>query len=140
LRTFALVAAALVLVPCAAAKGRMSLTLGDSAPTAGRSFAIVLTMEGPVDSAAHVRVIAVAPGRSAVEVAGVLSGGFAATASDRFPADGFAIELKHAGPRTWHASAKLPRAGLWHLVVPNWGGAPGYATPPPIDRTIRVSR
>jgi hypothetical protein len=48
------------------------------------------------------------------------------------------VELTRHGA-TWRGVVRFRRAGRWLLVVPNWG-APGYALPPPVVRSVRVAR
>ena len=52
---------------------------------------------------------------------------------------GFLVSMKRSGARTWRAQLRFPRAGRWHLIVPNWC-APGYAAALPIDRVITVRK
>ena len=49
----------------------------------------------------------------------------------------FEPRLRRTGPKTYTATVRFPRGGLWRLIVPNWG-APGSASPPPVDRRVRV--
>jgi hypothetical protein len=49
----------------------------------------------------------------------------------------FEPRLRRIGSKTYVATVRFPRGGRWRLIVPNWG-APGSASPPPVDRAIRV--
>ena len=49
----------------------------------------------------------------------------------------FDVRLLRTGPKTYKATVRFPRGGRWRLIVPNWG-APGSASPPPVDRALRV--
>jgi hypothetical protein len=49
----------------------------------------------------------------------------------------FEPRLQRTGPKTYTATFRFPRGGTWRLIVPNWG-APGSASPPPVDRKVRV--
>lgn len=49
----------------------------------------------------------------------------------------FEARLHRIGPKTFRAIVRFPRGGRWRLIVPNWG-APGSASPPPVDHAVRV--
>jgi hypothetical protein len=124
-----------VLAPPAGAKGRMTLTLGDSTPGVGQRITVVLRLDAAPKP--QVMVIAVAPGRSWYDVVGVATGQSQIARAD-LPRDGFRVDLSHVASDRWRAYVSFPRRGHWRLVVPNWGGVPGIAIPPPIMRTISV--
>jgi hypothetical protein len=113
----------------------MTLSLGDSSPQVGQPITVLLRLE--TTSKPEVMVIAVAPGRSWYDVVGVATGQSRIARAD-LPRDGFRVDLTHVGSDRWRAYVSFPRRGDWRLVVPNWGGVPGFAIPPPIMRTIRV--
>ncbi len=129
-------AAALVLVPTAGAKFRMTMTLGDSTPRAGHAFTVVVRTERSLPENDWLRLIAVAPGASLYDVIGVVTGD-SSLAQANIPHDGFEIKLVRTAPNRWRAFARLPRAGRWRLVVPN-GTHAGFMYPPPIVRAVSV--
>ena len=49
----------------------------------------------------------------------------------------FEPRLRRVGPKLFAATVRFPRGGLWRLIVPNWGPN-GSASPPPVDRAVRV--
>jgi hypothetical protein len=49
----------------------------------------------------------------------------------------FEPRLRRVGPRTLTATVRFPHGGRWRLIVPNWG-APGSASPPPVDKAVNV--
>ena len=129
--------ALLVLAPSTAAKARMSLVVGDASPAVGQPTTLVLRMElaqGHTD----VMVVAVAPGHGWYDVVGTVTG-HSSRAHARIPRDGFRVRLTRVAADRWRAFVSFPRPGRWLLVVPNWGGVPGFAIPPPIMRPVRVS-
>jgi hypothetical protein len=129
----------LALAPAAGAKGRMTLALGDSSPAVGQPITVSLRVEFTLERDATVRVAAVAPGASMYDVIATVTHTLAGGPAARTPHDGFGVELRRVAQHRWRAFVRFPRAGRWQLVVPNWGGAPGYAMPPPIVRDVRVS-
>jgi hypothetical protein len=140
MRALVVLAIALLFAPAAAAKGKMSLALGDPSPATTQRVTVALQMETTVGPNAHVFVIAVAPGRNMYDLMSKLTQPPSpVNESVRIPRDGFGVDLKQTGPHRWRAFVRFPRAGTWQLVVPNWGGAPGYAMPPPIVRRVVVS-
>ena len=136
MRALAVLAAALMLAPAAAAKGKMTLVLGDSTPAVGQRITVLLRMADRVPKP-HVVVVAVAPGRDWYDVVGVVTGQSRIARAD-IPKDGFGIELEHVGGDRWRAFVSFTRPGRWQLAVPNWGGATGFAVPPPILRSVAV--
>ena len=131
---FALVALVLGLAPAAGAKVEISLAVGDSTP-AVRQPVRVLVRSGralPYD----LKLIAVAPGKSWYDVVGVVTGDSRIAKAD-IPHDGFAVTLTRVAPNRWRGLVSFPRAGRWHLIVPN--GAPhGFMIPPPVMRPVVV--
>jgi hypothetical protein len=115
----------------------MTMSLGDSSPNVGQPITVVLRLD--TVSKPQVMVIAVAPGRGWYDVVGVATGQSRIARAD-LPRDGFRVDLTHVGGDRWRAYVSFPRRGDWRLVVPNWGGVPGIAIPPPIMRTISVGR
>ena len=75
------------------------------------------------------RLIAVAPGKSWFDVVGKVTGD-ASNVHASIPHDGFEVKVKRTGPYTWRAVVRLPRVGIWRLVVPN-GTHLGFMVPPP---------
>lgn len=127
---------ALCLAPVASAKFKMWLTVGDSTPRIGQSTTVVLHAERALDY--DLKLIAVAPGKSWFDVVGRVTGD-ASSAQASIPRDGFAVPVVRVAPNRWRAFVKFPRPGRWRLVIPN--GAPtGFAIPPPVVRTVVVSR
>ena len=132
-----LVVAAGVLAPAAFAKFRMTMALGDSTPAAGRPCTVVVRTEQAIPSDDFIKLNAVAPGKGWYDVVGRVTGDSSIAQAD-IPHDGFQIELRRTGPKTWRAFARLPRPGRWRLVVPNFGSH-GFMIPPPLMRWVRVS-
>ena len=126
----------LVLAPAAGAKGRMTLTLGDATPAVGQKLSVLLRMQA-AGTPAKALVVAVAPNEGWYDVVGTVTGA-SSSAHANIPHDGFGVELRHVGGDRWRAHVSFPRRGNWQLVVPNWGGAPGFAIPPPITRIVKV--
>ena len=129
----------LVLASQADAKGKMTLTLGDSSPAVAQRITVSLRMEFTVKPSASVRLVAVAPGASMYDMLSFVTQPPSASPRAQIPRDGFSFELARVAPHRWRAFVSFPRTGKWLLVVPNWGGSPGYAMPPPIVRQLRVS-
>jgi hypothetical protein len=121
--------AALSIAPAVLAKGRISVTLGDSTPRVGQPFTVSVRTDFVVPRGDWLRLIAVAPGKGWYDVVGTVTGD-SSLAHANVPHDGFEIELARVGPRQWRAVARLPRAGRWRLVVPN-GTHVGFMIPPP---------
>ena len=125
---------ALCLVPSASAKFKLTLALGDSTPAVRQPFTVVLLAD--VKLAHELRLIAVAPGRGWYDVVGTVTGA-SGTAHATIPRDGFEIRLTRVTPSRWRGILRLPRAGRWLLVVPNWAPV-GFAIPPPLTKTVAV--
>ena len=129
MRRVALLAlAALVLAPAAAAKGRLTVRVSDTTPAAGQQLPVDVRTGWVVAADDWLRLIAVAPGRTWVDVVPAVFGSSSARAS--LPHDGFEITMKRIAPKHWRALVRLPRTGRWRLVVPN-GTHVGYMLPPP---------
>jgi hypothetical protein len=120
---------AAIAAPAAFAKGRIAVSLGDRTPRVGQAFTVEVRTDYVVPPADWLRLIAVAPGKSWFDVVGKVSGD-SSTARATIPRDGFEIRLRRVAPRHWRATVRLPRAGLWRLVVPN-GTHVGFMVPPP---------
>jgi hypothetical protein len=131
-----MLATALVTVPTAAAKFKLTLVLGKGSPAAGQAFTVSLRTEIELPPEHDLMLVAVAPGRSRSNVIGTVTGA-SSLADASIPRDGFAIELTRVRPDRWRGIARLPRKGKWQLVVPNWV-ANGYAIPPPLIRVVVV--
>ncbi len=127
---------ALIAVPTAAAKFRMTLVLGKSSPAAGQPFTVSLRTDVELPAEHDLLLVAVAPGRIRSDVLGAVTGASSLTTAV-VPRDGFAIELHRVRADRWRGIARLPRKGRWQLVVPNWGPE-GYAIPPPLVRFVVV--
>jgi hypothetical protein len=137
MKRFALVcviAVALVSVPSASAKFRITLALGDSTPAVRQPFTVVLRTDMKLEH--DLRLIAVAPGKGWYDVVGTVTGD-SSLAHASIPRDGFEIRLTRMAPDRWRGLVRLPRAGRWRLVVPNWAPV-GFAIPPPLMRTVAV--
>jgi hypothetical protein len=134
----AAVLAAALLAPAASAKGKMTLTVADTTPAAGRPVTVVIRYEEVLRPGATIRVIAVAPKRSWYDVVSAVTGG-AGTAQAELPRDGFAVALTRVAPHRWRGVMRFPRPGRWLVVVANYGDAPGFALPPPIRQPVQVS-
>src|SRR5262245_41589560 len=114
----------------------MTLAFGDSSPAVGQPITIVLQTEQVIPEDGGMKLAAVAPGRSIVDVVGVVMGSRVANAA--LPRDGFGISLQRVEPHRWRAFVRFPKAGAWQVVVPNWGPV-GYAIPPPVVRQLHVA-
>ena len=117
--------------PAALAKGRISVVVSDSTPRAGHPFQVLVRTGYVVPANDWLRLIAVAPGKGWYDVVGTVTGD-SSIAHANVPQDGFEIKLVRVGPRTWRAVVRLPRPGLWRLVVPN-GTHLGFMVPPPAE-------
>jgi hypothetical protein len=122
---------ALVAVPSASAKGKLTVRLGDSTPAAGQAFTVYVRTGWVVPANDWLRLIAVAPSNGWQSVVSAALG-YPATSQPKawLPRDGFAAKLVRTGNYTWRAVVTLPRPGRWRLVVPN-GTHAGYMLPPP---------
>jgi hypothetical protein len=122
---------AAVGAPSALAKGRITVSVGDSTPRAGQAFRVTVRTGFVVPANDWLRLIAVAPGKGWYDVVGKVTGD-SAIARASIPRDGFEIKLARVSPRTWRAVVRLPRPGRWRLVVPN-GTHVGFMIPPPAE-------
>jgi len=120
---------AAITAPSAVAKGHIAVRLGNEKPHVGQGFTVYVRTGYPVPAADWLRLIAVAPGKDWYDVVGVVTHD-SKLARATIPHDGFGIPLVRTGELTWRAVVKLPRAGKWRLVVPNFGHA-GFMVPPP---------
>ena len=128
-------ACALVLVAPAEAKFRMRLTVAPAQPRAHELVYVAIRADQSLGRDAVMRLGAVAPGAALMDVVA-----YAAKERTSYPLvlrGSFAVHLRRANASTWRGTLRFPRDGRWRLVVPNWG-APGYAMPPPVVRTVRV--
>jgi hypothetical protein len=114
-----LAAAALVLTPAVEAKFDISLTVEPSRPRAGDPVRVTMRTEVVLPKEHGMRLNAVGPWR------------------DNFGQAFFEPRLVRIGPQAFRAKIRFPYAGRWRLIVPNWG-APGSASPAPVDRPVRV--
>jgi hypothetical protein len=138
-KTLAVAAAvACIAAPVAFAKFRMTMTLGDSTPRANQPFTVIVRTGEAIPPLDYIKLMAVAPGQDWYQVVGTLSGDSSLAHAD-IPHDGFQIKLVRSGPKTWRATARLPRPGRWQLLVPN-GTKNGFMIPPPLVRWVTVSR
>jgi hypothetical protein len=110
---------ALVSAPGAAAKFDISLAVQPPRPFAGDVVRVVIRTDIVLPKKHWMRLNVRGPWR---EQSGH---GF------------FEARLVRTGPRVFTARFRFPYAGRWRLIVPNWG-APGSASPAPVDRPIRV--
>jgi hypothetical protein len=118
----------------------MTMSLGDASPAVGQKITVVLRVANVISKPApQVMVVAVAPGRDWYDVVGTVTGQSRIAHAD-IPRDGFRVDLTHVVGDRWRAYVSFPRPGRWQLIVPNWGGVPGFAIPPPITRPITVGR
>jgi hypothetical protein len=118
-----------IVAPAAFAKGNITVSLGDRTPRVGQAFTVDVRTDFVVPPADWLRLIAVAPNKTWFDVVGRVTGD-SSRARARIPRDGFEITLRRASPKHWRAVVRLPRPGLWRLVVPN-GTHVGFMLPPP---------
>jgi hypothetical protein len=123
--------AAAIAAPQAHAKGRLTVSIADTTPRVGQTFAVALHTGWVVPQNDWLRLIAVAPGKDWYDVVGTVTGD-SAKAHATIPRDGFEIKVKRIAPKRWRALVKLPRPGRWRLVVPN-GTHLGFMVPPPTE-------
>jgi hypothetical protein len=123
------VCVAAIAAPVALAKGRLSVTLGNTTPRVGQPFIVSVRTGWVVPGDDWLRLIAVAPQKDWYQVVGTVTGDSSRTHAN-LPHDGFEIKLVRVGPRNWRAIVRLPRPGRWRLVVPN-GTHFGFMVPPP---------
>jgi len=132
------VAFALAVAPAATAKFRMRLTVAPAQPRAHTVVHVAIRADEPLGHGAVMKLAVVAPGAALMDVVAKVAGqGGSATSYPRVLRDSFAVRLRRVSASTWRGAFRFPGAGSWRLVVPNWG-APGYASPLPLVRSIRV--
>jgi hypothetical protein len=113
------VALALAAAPAAEAKFSMSLTVKPAQPWVKRPVQVIVRTGAVLRHNHGLRLNVVGPWHE--------------THGNIF----FEPRLRRIGPRTFVATVRFPHGGRWRLIVPNWG-APGSASPPPVDRTVKV--
>ena len=119
---------AAIAAPAAFAKGRISVTLGDSTPRVGQSFTVYVRTDYVVPPNDWLRLIAVAPNKNWYDVVGAVTGD-SSIAQANIPHDGFEIRLVRTAPKSARgcpAAASRPLAA----VVPK-GTHLGFMLPPP---------
>jgi hypothetical protein len=140
------VTVALLVVPTAGAKFGLSLRLSERTPQARDRVRVTLEADAH-QGACRMRLVAVAPHVDRdLALEALVNGSAAVFRPDGSlrrvapsPRLGFLVPLRRTGAGTWHGELRFPRAGAWHLVVPNWC-APGIASPRPLDRALTVRR
>src|SRR5262245_38800311 len=138
--------ALLVVVPTASAKFDLSLRLSDDVPRAREPVQVALTAD-PHVGPCRMKLVAVAPRVDRDRALEALVNGSATVYGpgggvrqiEASPRLGLLVHLTRADAGTWRGELRFPRAGAWHLVVPNWC-APGIASPRPLDRRVTVRR
>jgi hypothetical protein len=146
MRAVIVVAVGLLVVPTAGAKFGLSMTLSNHTPQAREQVQVALEAVAH-QGACRMRLVAVAPRVDRdLALEALVNGGAAVFRPDGSirriapsPRLGFLVPLRRSGPGTWRGELRFPRAGAWHLVVPNWC-APGIASPRPLDRAVTVRR
>jgi hypothetical protein len=142
-----MVGVALVLASGASAKFGMSLSLSGATPRVHEPVRATILAETRVGTRCDMRLVAVPPGVGTYESLAALESRQAHWVDGpngpvvRYvplePRFGFLARIVRTGPKTWRATMRFPRRGTWRLVIPNWC-APGYATPPPVARSVVV--
>jgi hypothetical protein len=125
----AVLVAALVSVPGAFAKGRITVTVSDRTPRVGQAFTVDVRTGFVVPENDWLRLIAVAPGMDWYQVVGTVTGDSSQTQAT-IPRDGFEIRLTRVAAERWRALVHLPRPGRWRIVLPN-GTHAGFMVSPP---------
>jgi hypothetical protein len=123
----------LFLAAPASAKFDLSLRLSSNQPQVGEQVRVELRADAHVGEC-RMKLVAVAPGVDAYRAVEAFVNGGPTRPSVRL---GFLVRTTRSGPGTWRARLRFPRAGRWHLIVPNWC-APGIASPRPLDRVVTV--
>lgn len=123
MKVLAAVLAALALAPAAEAKFRIRLTLSDATPAVEQRVRVSLRAEVADPAGIELRLIAQPPGVHRDVALGRESR--------------YRVPLVLSGS-VWRGTLRFSRPGRWFLIVPNWG-APGYAIPPPLVRSVLVS-
>jgi len=127
---------AVVTVPAAVAKGRITLGVSDRTPGVGETFAVDVRTGFVVPPNDWLRLVAVAPGKNLYQVVGAVTGDSSRTHAD-ISRDGFETKLTRVTARHWRALMRLPRSGRWRIVVPN-GTHVGFVMPPPAEWIVSV--
>jgi hypothetical protein len=109
----------LVAAPAADAKFRISLTVEPAQLWAKRPARVIVRTGIVLPQDHGLQLHVVGPGRAGYDTAV------------------FYFRLRRVGPKAFKATVRFPRGGRWRLIVPNWS-AEGSASPPPVDRTVRV--
>jgi hypothetical protein len=107
-------AVAVLLIPSADAKFRMTVTIEPERPIARSSTRVIMRADIPLAREHGIRLYAVGPWRM--------------TTGQAF----FEIRLVRIDPHTLRGRVKFPYPGRWHLSVPPPGASP------PFDRWVRV--
>jgi hypothetical protein len=107
--------ALLLFAPTAAAKFRITLALSTQKPRVGQAVTLVLRTDKDLEPTQNLRLQALSP-------------------QLRWVVD---VQLVRAAPNAWRGVFRFKSKGTWRLIVPNWG-APGSASPIPLDRRVTV--
>jgi hypothetical protein len=107
-------AVAVLLIPSAEAKLRMSVTIDPARPVAGSPARVIMRTDVPLAKEHRIRLHAVGPWRKNIGQAF------------------FEVRLVRIGPRTLRGSVRFPYPGRWHLNVP------AARASPPLDRWVGV--
>jgi hypothetical protein len=107
-------AVAVLLIPLAEAKFRISVTIEPARPIAVSPARVIMRTEIALAREHGIRMHAVGPWRRG--------------SGQAF----FEVRLVRIGPRTLRGSVRFPYPGRWHLNVPASGASP------PVDRWVRV--
>jgi hypothetical protein len=136
----------LCLPALAGAKDRVVLSLSTSKPAAQKSVHVVVRASGRLGHDCRMQLLAVAPGVSKYRALDAfIIGGYSVNGPQGntfHPLEptrrmGFLRSTTRVGPKAWRATVRFPRAGTWHLIVPNWC-APGYAGAGVAERLVTV--
>jgi hypothetical protein len=111
--------AALLSVPSAGAKFSISLRVEPEQPWAKQPARVIVRTGITLPKNHGLQLHVVGPGPARYDTAVIY------------------FRLRRIGPRTFGATVRFPRGGAWRLIVPNWNEY-GSASPPPVDRTVRV--
>jgi hypothetical protein len=144
---FALAGLAFWLAAGAAAKFPVGLSVSSSDPRVGVAVGVVIRTGDTGRGACRMRLVAIAPGADRqMALDALINGGRTVSGPsgpmwhplEATPELGLRVGTRRTGATTWRATVRFPRAGRWHLIVPNWC-APGYATPSPATRVVIVT-
>jgi hypothetical protein len=118
----ALAAAALVIVPSAGAKFRISLAVEPAQPWAKRPARVIVRTGMTLPRNHGLELHVVGPG------------------SARYDTAVSYYRLRRIGPKAFAARVRFPRGGRWRLIVPNWGDQTVKVQPSPVPlQAIRPS-